>query len=133
MNRLIATVEDIKNLDNLNIITFKCNNTTLAMMGLELVKNIKAGKKVVLGCKPSSVAIAKNFEGTISYSNELPSNIVNLEVGELLSVVTLKYKEFLLESLITTKTLKRMDLKIGDDVTTFIKASELSIIEVLDD
>ncbi len=133
MSKLIATVEHIESCDNLNIVTFRCTDITLKMMSLDLDENIKVGKRVVLGCKPSSVAIAKDFSGSVSYSNQIPSVIEDIEIGELLCSLRLKFDQFFLESLITKSSVKKMELKIGDSVTAFIKASELSILESLDD
>lgn len=133
MSKLIATVKDIKNVENLNIVTFNCEANDLVMMSLELDKSIKIGKKVILGAKPSSVAIAKDFSGMVSYSNQLKSKIRKITKGELLCSLEIKFKDFLLESIITTNSLKKMDLKEDDEITVFIKASELSILEVFDD
>lgn len=133
MSKLVATVDNIKNVDNLNIISFKCCDTMLSMMSLDIDSQIKKGTKVLLGCKPSSVALAKDFSGTISFSNKLESNVIEIQRGELLCMVKLKHKEFYLESLLTRTTVDKMDLKEGEVVTAFIKASELSILEILDD
>ena len=101
------------------------------MMSLELSENIQIGTQVKLNCKSSHIAIAKNFSGEVSYSNKLNCEIVSLENGELLSCIHLKIFDTILESIITVNSSKKMGLKVGDNVTAFIKASELSISEVL--
>lgn len=131
MNTLIATVTKIDTIDNLNIVNFEFSNQTLSMMSLDLSDDIKIGTKVKLITKPSYIAIAKEFSGILSYSNQLKAKIIELENGKLLSSVKLQIEEFLLESIITFESSKKMDLKVGDEVTAFIKASELSILKVL--
>lgn len=133
MSKLIAEVESIETIDNLNIVSFKTKTTTLKMMSLDINKDITVGKKVVLSCKPSSIAIAKDFSGEISFSNQLACKVVEIKKGELLSIVTLLFEDFRLESLITTKTLLRMDIKIDETVTIFIKSSELSVLESINE
>ncbi len=131
MNTLIATVTKLDTIDNLNIVKFDFSDQTLSMMSLDLSDDIQIGTKVKLITKPSYIAIAKEFSGMLSYSNQLKAKIKELENGKLLSSVKLQIEEFVLESIITFESSQKMDLKVGDEVTAFIKASELSILKVL--
>jgi len=131
MSNLIASVKDIQKCDSLHIVKFECYSQTLSMMSLDLDEQIKVGSKVKLVVKPSHVAIAKNFSGDVSYSNILKATVLNCENGQLLSSVKLKYFDTTLESIITLNSSKRMNIKSGDEVVAFIKASEISIGEVL--
>ena len=133
MSNIIGTVSKIQNCDSLNIVNFDFNGIALSMMSLELNANIQIGTKVKLNCKSSHIAIAKNFSGEVSYSNRLDCDIVSLVNGELLCCLHLKIFDTVLESIITVNSSKKMDLKVGDKVTAFIKASELSISEVIND
>ncbi len=133
MKNLIATVSQIQSCDNLHIVKFDLNGQTLKMMSLDLNDNIVIGRKVILGCKPSSVAIGKEFSGIVSYSNQIPVTIEDIEIGKLLCSLKVSFKESSLESIITKESFEKMELKKGDNVTAFIKASEISILEVLND
>jgi molybdopterin-binding protein len=131
MSSLIATVTHIDKCDSLHIVKFDCCGQTLSMMSLDLTNDIQIGVKVKLVVKPSHIAIAKNFSGEVSYSNQLQTTIKSCENGQLLSSVKLDFFDTTLESIITVNSSKKMDLKVGDKVTAFIKASEISIGEVL--
>ena len=131
MSNLIASVTDIQKCDSLHIVKFECYSQTLSMMSLDLDDQIKVGSKVKLVVKPSHVAIAKNFSGDVSYSNILKATVLSCENGQLLSSVKLKYFDTTLESIITVASSNRMNIKEGDEVVAFIKASEISIGEVL--
>jgi len=139
MSQLIATVKNIESVDNLNIVTFMCNDETLKMMSLDLNDTIQIGKRVVLVCKPTSVALAnptmdhKVFSEMLSYANQIKVQISSMSVGKLLSSLKLNFGDFVLESIITTASLKRMNLNENDEVLALIKANELSIQEVLND
>lgn len=133
MSSLVATVKSIDNCDSLHIVKFECYSQTLSMMSLDIDTSIKIGTKVRLSIKPSHIAIAKNFSGDVSYSNKLETTILSCENGQLLSSVKLKFFDTTLESIITVNSSKRMDLKVGEKVTAFIKASEISIGEIIDD
>ena len=132
MSSLIASVSEIQNCDTLHIVKFKCYDETLSMMSLELNEKIEIGTKVKLVVKPTHIAVAKNFNGEVSYSNQLRSTIVAIDNGQLLSRVKLSFFDTTLESIITLSSSKKMNLQVGDSVTAFIKASELSIGEILD-
>jgi len=131
MSHIIAEVQEIQSVQNLNIISFTCNDTVLKMMSLDLNDTITKGSQVRLTCKPTAIAIGKNIQGELSYANQLHVSIRSLEVGQLLSALQLEFGEFILESIITTDSQKRMQLQVGDAVIAFIKSSDLSIKEVL--
>ncbi|MFW2568005.1 TOBE domain-containing protein [Aliarcobacter butzleri] len=133
MSKLIAKVSKINSLDNLNIVEFDFFGKTLKMMSLGLNSDIQIGTKVNLCVKPTNVAIAKNLSGEISLSNQLFATIENIENGELLSSILLKIEDCYLESIITKDSSSKMNLKKNDNVLVLIKASNLSIEEVLND
>jgi len=132
MSHIIAQVQEIQSVQNLNIISLTCKDTPLKMMSLDLNGTITKGSRVMLTCKPTAIAIAKDIQGELSFANQLHVNIISLEVGQLLCTLNLQFKEFVLESIITADSQKRMQLKKGDEVTALIKSSDLSIKEVLE-
>ncbi len=139
MSKLIATVKNIESVDDLNIVTFICNDETLKMMSLDLNDTIQIGKRVVLVCKPTSVALAKltidqkAFSEMLSYANQIKVKISSMDVGLLLSSITLQFGDSSLESIITSASVERMNLNEKDELLALIKANELSIQEVLND
>jgi molybdopterin-binding protein len=133
MSQIIATIKKIHNIDNLNIVEFDFFGKTLKMMSLDLNKNVQIGKKVKLAMKPTNISIAKNLFGEISLSNQLVVNIKSIENGQLLSSIILEVNDTIFESIITADSSKRMNLQKNEQVTILIKASDLSILEVLND
>jgi len=131
MNQITASVTDIQSVDNLNIVTFKANDNSLKMMSLDLSSKFVVNARVSLSFKPTTVAIAKNSSGDLSFSNQLKVKIISLEVGTLLSSLKLGFYEYTLESIITSESVKRMNLNVGDNVIALIKSSDLSVGSVL--
>ena len=131
MSQIKATITDISSVDNLNIVKFDFGGQPLKMMSLGLGDDISVGKRVILGMKPTHMAIGKEVSGLLSYSNQIKSKIISCEHGKLLSSIKLLVNETVLESIITLESAQAMDLKAEDEVTVIIKASELSILEVL--
>jgi molybdopterin-binding protein len=130
MNNIEATISSIENSDNLHIIEFQVKDQYLYMMSLEL-PNIEVGLHVKLAVKPMNIGIAKRFSGSFSFSNKLCAIIKDIEIGNLLCSVKTDFNGVELESIITKKVIKDMHLKVGDSVVLFIKASDISIKEVL--
>lgn len=133
MSRLIAKVSKIESCDNLHIVKFEFKDAILTMMSLELSDTIKVGAMVVLVVKPTHIGLAKGVVGNLSYSNQLSCQINSIQNGKLLSNITLKLEDdILLESIITKDSAYRLGLKETDEVTVIIKASDISISEVVD-
>jgi len=138
MSRLIATIEKIERVDNLHLVTFLCCGEVLKMVSLELGERMRVGTRVVLGCKPTAVAVAKIKEGesldqTLSYTNQIAVKVEKIQQGELLASVMLSFGAASLEAIVTAESIDRLQLEEGEHVTALIKVSELSIVEVLDD
>lgn len=131
MSQITAVITDIESVDNLNIVKFDFSGQPLKMMSLGLSEEVAVGKCVILGVKPTHIAIGKDLSGLLSYSNQIPSKIISCEHGKLLSSIKLSVQDIMLESIITLESALRMDLKEDDEVTIMIKASQLSILEVL--
>jgi molybdopterin-binding protein len=133
MSQLIATIKKIRTVDSLNIVDFDFDGNILKMMSLDLSKEVQVGKKVKLSVKSTNVSLAKNLYGEISLSNKIVAIIEDIENGKLLSSITLKVNDTYIESIITVDSSIRMNLKKNDSVTILIKASNLSIEEILND
>ncbi|RXJ81577.1 molybdopterin-binding protein [Arcobacter sp. F2176] len=131
MNKIEAIISQIDNIDNLNIVQFDFSGIKLKMMSLDLNENIKIGQKVILVAKATNIILARDFEGMISFSNQIKAKIESIEEGKLLCSVTIKAKNSYFQSIITQASAKKMNLKKDDEINIFIKASDLSIEEVI--
>lgn len=131
MNRFQAKVTKIQTKESLNIVNFEFASHKLTMVSLDLDESIKVSSLVELSVKPTHIALAKEFSGVVSYSNQLSAEIVEVDNGELLSSIKLSVGDANFETIITRDSSTRMNLRVGDMVKIFIKASELSISEIL--
>ncbi len=132
MSQIVASIIDIKNSKALNLIEFSLKDKSLFMITLELNRTIKIGVKVKLIIKPFSIVLAKDFSGEISYLNRLEVYIKSIEVGEILTNIELEFHNYILESTITTKSFNSMSLKEGSSILALIKATDISILEVIE-
>ena len=83
--------------------------------------------------KPTNVIISKSYIEDISLSNQILAKIVSFEDGELLSSLSLKAFDTFFESIITKDSKIKLNLKENDEVNILIKASDLSILRILND
>lgn len=131
MSQFKACVSSIETCENLHIVHFSVAGHTLFMMSLELPENIVINDAVLITVKPTNIAIGKECQGQLSYANQLPCTVKSIENGKLLSSIGLEFCGVELESLITVSSSLQMDLQLGEKVTVFIQASDLSIAEYL--
>jgi molybdopterin-binding protein len=64
---------------------------------------------------------------TLSARNHLNGTIEEIQHGDVLSHVTMRVGDSVIESVITRRSADEMKLKIGDRVTAVVKATEVMI------
>jgi len=131
MNQIVATIKNIRSVDNLNIVDFDFEGIDLKMMSLGLNKDVEISKKVKLSVKPTNIFLSKDISTNMSISNKIVATIDSIENGQLLSSIILKVGDIFLESIITVDSSKRMNLQENDELAILIKASDLFIEEIL--
>ena len=127
MNQLKATIIKIDNIDNLNLLTLSCGKQTIKILTLELNPNLKVNSSVKLSVKSTDIAIAKNCNGMLSYTNQLKAKITNIKNGKLLSSIRIDIEGFGLESIIMLDSCLKMGLKVGDEVVVLLNSNNISI------
>ena len=132
MSQIVASIRDIEKSGDLHLIEFNLEDKSLYMISLELNRAIKKGIKVKLIIKPFSIVLAKDFSGEITYLNRLEVKIKSIEVGEILTNIELEFYNYILESTVTTKSLNSMSLKEGETILALIRATDISILEVIE-
>ena len=131
MNQMKATVVKMDNFERISYVEFTTGKNSFSLVALELDENLKVGSTVTLFAKATNVALSKTKLTTITVSNQLECLIKEINEGVLLSSVTLQMEENILESIITTSSLHRLNLTAGDTVFALIKATDLSVLEIL--
>jgi len=132
MSKIVCTIKSIKTHHSLNVFMLDFEGFELKMISLEIDEKIKNAKKVIVGVKPFAVGILKDFHGNISFSNRLKGYICDIDNGSLLSSIKIKIGKTELESVMLYQTAEDMKLRIKDEITAVIRASELYIVDVCD-
>ena len=122
-----AKISAIEQTGGVSVFEFSAENLSLKMLSLENLQNLKIGDEVRLGFKSSDVFVATSPLLNCSVSNEIKAEISDIQKGEITSLLHLNAGEFELESIISTSSLKRLNLAPGDQIYAYVKATSLYI------
>ncbi|MEJ2496928.1 MAG: TOBE domain-containing protein [Sulfurovaceae bacterium] len=133
MNQIAAVIANIEQKGSLALIEFDFLQEKLTMVTLDIDETLCAGQEVILEINPSQVAVAKNYNGDLSYSNQIDAKIESIDLGAILCTLILELQdESKIEAIITAKSAINMSLNKGDEIKAILKASQISLGEVLD-
>jgi molybdate transport system regulatory protein len=127
MNKLSAVITSITSNDSLSFLELNARGIELAMLLFDPNPEFVTGSKVFLLFKETEVALGVNCCGETSFSNQFPATITAINRGEILSYIHLASIAGELASVITTKSVARLNLQEGCEVTAIIKASQISM------
>ena len=122
-----AKISAIEQTGGVSVFEFNAANLSLKMLSLENLQNLKIGDEVRLNFKSSDVFVATSPLLNCSVSNEIKVRISDIQKGEITSSLHLNAGEFEFESIITTASLKRLNLSLGDQIYAYVKATSLYI------
>ena len=122
-----AKISAIEQTGGVSVFEFSAENLSLKMLSLENLQNLKIGDEVWLGFKSSDVFVATSPLLNCSVSNEIKAQISDIQRGQITSSLHLNAGEFEFESIISTSSLKRLNLALGDQIYAYVKATSLYI------
>ena len=122
-----AKISAIEQNDGVSVFEFSAENLSLKMLSLENLQNLKIGDEVRLSFKSSDVFVATSPLLNCSVSNEIKAQISDIQRGQITSSLHLNAAEFEFESIISTESLKRLNLALGDQIYAYVKATSLYI------
>ena len=122
-----AKISAIEQTGGVSVFEFSAENLSLKMLSLENLQNLKIGDEVRLNFKSSDVFVATSPLLNCSVSNEIKVRISDIQKGEITSSLHLNAGKFEFESIISTSSLKRLNLAPGDQIYAYVKATSLYI------
>ncbi len=133
MNRLYGRITAIESSDHLSLVDVAVGQTAFTAMLLETPESsphLRVSNEVMVLFKETEVSLAKNLSGLISLRNRVRCTVRGIRHGNILCEVTVDCDGEPLTSIITTRAVKRLELKEGDEVEALVKANEVSVVEV---
>ncbi|HRX12947.1 MAG TPA: TOBE domain-containing protein [Draconibacterium sp.] len=132
MNKLPGTISKIQQSGAILLVDVDVEGVLFSAMLIESATQpewLQTGNSIELIFKETEVSLAKNLSGLISTRNRMKCEITQIELGELLSKIDLKFQRFQISSAITTRSVNLLNLKIGDQVEALVKANEISFMK----
>jgi molybdate transport system regulatory protein len=132
MNQLAGCIAEVACVGGISLVDIAVGGDQLTAMLVETPERatyLRKGSKVRVLFKETEVSLAKGLSGRLSLRNRLASVVRKIDLGQLLAEVELGYQESVLVSIITRRSVERMDLAVGDEVEALIKANEVMLGE----
>ncbi len=129
MNKLKGHIVNIDRVDDLSLIEIDIDGCFLKTIIIDdlIQKNYKKGNCVHLFFKETEVVLAKDLNLSISMQNRMHCKVKSIKKGKLLSEIKLDFNSNELTSLITSKSLIRLNIKNNDDVLVLIKTNQIML------
>jgi molybdate transport system regulatory protein len=132
MNKLTGKIVGIQSSEHMSIIKVDVEGDVFSSIVLEGKKGstkYKTKDLVTLLFKETEVGLAKNLTGMISLRNRFNAIIKKIDKGPILSKVTLTYKTYTIESIITAQSAEQMKLKEKEAVEWLVKTNEVTLMK----
>lgn len=133
MNKLTGIITNIQQSGAIILADIEVSRQTVSALLIhsdEQDEWMKVGNSVAVVFKETEVSIAKGLSGKISLRNRFLCSIEAIRKGELLSEITLQFGRYNLTSVITTRSVESLALKVGEQVEALVKANEVSLMKM---
>jgi molybdate transport system regulatory protein len=133
MNKLQGRISAIESNDHVSLVDVNVNGDTFTATLLETPDDapyLQVGNMVDVLFKETEVSLAKNLSGMISLRNRMQTTVTQVRSGVILSEVVLDYRGHSISSIITTRSVKRLQIIPGDQIEALIKANEMTLMAV---
>ena len=133
MNKLRGRITAIESNDHVSLVDVDVSGDSFTATLLETPDDapyLQVGNAVEVLFKETDVSLAKNLSGLISLRNRMQATVKLVRGGAILSEVVLDYRGQSISSIVTSRSIKRLDIQAGDAIEALVKANEVSLMEV---
>ena len=102
-------------------------NVEISEVRTGAVNSLIAGKQAIFLFKASSVIVSKNNHIKLSATNQINGVVSEIKDGAVNAEVIIDAKGSKISAVITKESVNGMDLKVGDNVTAIIKATQIIV------
>ena len=124
-----AKIVQISSKDGVSFFELECLNlgTNLYMLALNEASKFVINDEVSLNFKSSDVILSRLRLEASSLENELKCEVVGINQGEILSIISLKCEQLCFEAIISDHALKGLNLAVGEQVFSYVKSTSIHI------
>jgi molybdopterin-binding protein len=133
MNKLRGRITAIESNDHVSLVDVDVSGDSFTATLLETPDDapyLQVGNAVEVLFKETEVSLAKNLSGLISLRNRMQATVKHVRGGAILSEVVLDYRGQSISSIVTSRSIQRLDIKAGDEIEALVKANEVSLMEM---
>ena len=122
-------IVQISSKDGVSFFELECLNlgTNLYMLALNEASKFALNDEVSLNFKSSDVILSRLRLEASFLENELKCEVVGINQGEILSIVSLKCEQLCFEAIISDHALKGLNLAVGEQVFAYVKSTSIHI------
>lgn len=132
MNKLKGEITEITTFGEIMLVQITIANklilNSVVIESHDTTTDLVVGNSVGVLFKETEVFIAKESSLAISIENQISCKIDAIKTGELFSQLDMKCEGFLIQSIITTRSMKQLGLQVSDNVIALIKTNEISLL-----
>ena len=135
MNKLRGRITRIESNDHVSLVDVDVSGDSFTATLLETPDEapyLRVGNVVDVLFKETEVSLAKGLTGLISLRNRVMATVTFVRCGVILSEVVMDYRGQPMSSIITTGSVQRLNIKVGDEIEVLVKANEVTLMEVDD-
>ncbi len=133
MNQLRGKITEIETDGNISLVTIEAEEIRFSSTVIDTTESasyLNVGSDIYMVFKETEMAIGKNLSGGLSLRNRFVATITTIILGKVLAKVEIDFKGHRLHSIITARSARNLDLKIGDQVEGIVKTTEISLMEI---
>ncbi len=132
MNCLLAHVIQIESSGSFSLVDLEFGDLLLSAVIMETEEDIawlRTNARVQVLFKETEVSIALEPLSAISLRNRFAGTIATINTGKIMSRVEISGDGYTIISVITTRSVKKLDLQPGQKVIALVKANELLLMQ----
>jgi molybdate transport system regulatory protein len=132
MNQVPGTITAIETAGDISLVTIAAAQQRFSALVIDTPATaayLQTGKAIVMVFKETEMAIGKHLAGGLSLRNRFPAQVRQIESGTILSRVTLAFGGLSLQAVITSRSVRELQLAVGDEVVGLVKTNEISLTE----
>lgn len=135
MNKFRGCITRIEANDHVSLVDVDVSGDNFTATLLETPDDapyLRVGNVVDVLFKETEVSLAKGLTGLISLRNRVTVTVKQVRSGVILSEVVMDYRGQPMSSIITTGSIRRLNIQTGDEIEALVKANEVTLMEVAD-
>lgn len=132
MNKLLGTIVYIESSQAMSLVDIDIQGDIFSSIVLETpltASYLKTGTTIFVLFKETEVSLGKHLEGLISIRNRFKGIVKTIEESSLLTKIVLQYKNTEIVSIISTRSVRKLKLRQGEEIEWLVKTNEVSLFK----